>query len=69
MAHIEVYHDELLEKALKRFKRKVEKEGIIRDWKNRQYFQKPSSKRREQEKARRRKELKKIRKLERKKMY
>lgn len=69
MAHIEVYHDEILEKALKRFKRKVEKEGIIREWKKRQYFQKPSSVRHEQEKARRRKELKKIRKLERKKMY
>ncbi len=69
MANIEVYDDENLEKAIKRFKRKVEKEGIIREFKRRQYFQKPSIQRHEQEKSRRRKELKKIRKLERKKMY
>jgi len=69
LANIEVYDDENLEKAIKRFKRKVEKEGIIREFKRRQYFQKPSIQRHEQEKARRRKELKKIRKLERKKMY
>ena len=48
MANIEVYHDEDLEKALKRFKRKVEKEGIIREWKKRQYFKKPSIVRHEQ---------------------
>ncbi len=69
MAHIDVYSDEILEKALKRFKKQVEKEGIIREWKKRQYFQKPSSKRHEQKKANKRKELKNIRKLERKKMY
>ncbi len=69
MANIEVYDDENLEKALKRFKRKVEKEGIIREFKNRQYFQKPSAKRHEQKKNRRRKELKNLRKLERRKMY
>lgn len=69
MAHIDVYDDENLEKAIKRFKRKVEKEGIIREFKRRQYFEKPSAKRHEQEKARQRKELKKIRKLERRKQY
>ncbi len=69
MANIEVYDDENLEKALKRFKRKVEKEGIIREFKKRQYFQKPSAKRHEQNKTRRRKVLKNLRKLERRKMY
>lgn len=69
MAHIDVYDDENLEKAIKRFKRKVEKEGIIREFKRRQYFEKPSVKKHEQNKARKRKEQKKIRKLERKKMY
>ena len=69
MAYVEVYNDEPLEKALKRFKRKVEKEGIIREFKNRQYYQKPSSKRHEQEKSRQRKELKKLRKLERRNAY
>ncbi len=69
MAHIDIYQDEMLEKALKRFKKQVEKEGIIREWKKRQYFQKPSAQRHEQKKSNRRKELKNIRKLERKKMY
>ncbi len=69
MAHIEIYDDEPLEKALKRFKRKVEKEGIIREFKKRQYYQKPSAKRHEQEKSRQRKELKKLRKLDRRKLY
>ena len=69
MAQIDVYDNEPLEKALRRFKRKVEKEGIIREFKKRQYFQKPSAKRREQEKARRRKELRKIRKIERRNMH
>lgn len=69
MANIEVYQNEDLEKALKRFKRKVEKEGIIREWKNKQYFQKPSLQRHEQQIARKRKELKKIRKLEKKNQY
>lgn len=69
MAHIEVYDDENLEKAIKRFKRKVEKEGIIREYKKRQYFVKPSIKKHEQDKARIRKELKKIRKQERRKQY
>lgn len=69
MAHIDVYDDENLEKAIKRFKRKVEKEGIIREFKKRQYFEKPSAKKHEANKARKRKELKKIRKLERRKQY
>lgn len=69
MANIEVYDDENLEKAIKRFKRKVEKEGIIREFKRRQYFEKPSTKKHEQNKARKRKEQKKLRKLERRKLY
>ncbi|MBI9097482.1 MAG: 30S ribosomal protein S21 [Spirochaetaceae bacterium] len=69
MANIEVYDDENLEKAIKRFKNKVEKEGIIREFKKRQYFLKPSAKKHEQNKSRRRKELKNIRKQERRKMY
>ncbi|MBI9097112.1 MAG: 30S ribosomal protein S21 [Spirochaetaceae bacterium] len=69
MAHIDVYHDEDLEKAIKRFKRKVEKEGIIREFKKRQYFRKPSILKHEQKKERVRKELKKIRKIEKRNMY
>ena len=43
MAHIIVDENEILEKAIKRFKRMVEKEGIIREFKKREYFEKPST--------------------------
>ena len=43
MAHIIVDDNEMLEKAIKRFKRLVEKEGINREFKKREYFEKPST--------------------------
>ena len=43
MATINVDDTENLEKAIKRFKRMVEKEGIIREYKKREYFEKPSA--------------------------
>ena len=43
MATISVEETENLEKAIKRFKRMVEKEGIIREYKKREYFEKPSA--------------------------
>ena len=43
MATIMVDDSENLEKAIKRFKRMVEKEGIIREYKKREYFVKPSA--------------------------
>ena len=43
MAHITVDDNEILEKAIKRFKRMVEKEGIIREFKKREYYEKPST--------------------------
>ena len=43
MATINVDDSESLEKAIKRFKRMVEKEGIIREYKKREYFVKPSA--------------------------
>jgi len=55
--------EELLEKAIKRFKRQVEKEGIIREWKKREFFEKPSTIRNRKRKSMERKRLKKIRKL------
>ncbi len=64
-----VGEDELLEKALKRFKRMVEKEGIVREWKRREYFEKPSTVRNKKRKALERKRLKKQRKLTALKKY
>ncbi len=43
MAHIIIDDSENLEKAIKRFKRMVEKEGIIREYKKREYYEKPST--------------------------
>ncbi|MDR2467470.1 MAG: 30S ribosomal protein S21 [Spirochaetaceae bacterium] len=61
MAHINVDESEPLEKAIKRFKRMVEKEGIIREYKKREYYEKPSTVLNRKNKALRRKLLKKTR--------
>ncbi len=62
MAHILVDDSENLEKAIKRFKRMVEKEGIIREWKKREYFEKPSTIQNRKNKTIQRKLMKKNRK-------
>ena len=62
LAHIVVDDNEVLEKAIKRFKRMVEKEGIIREYKKREYFEKPSTILNRKKKAIQRKLLKKSRK-------
>ena len=43
MARINVDDNENLEKAIKRFKRMIEKEGIIREYKKREFYEKPST--------------------------
>ena len=62
IAFVEITNEEPLEKALKRFKRQVEKEGIIREWKKREFFEKPSTIKNRKKKALKRKQMKKIRK-------
>jgi small subunit ribosomal protein S21 len=62
LAHIIVDDNEMLEKAIKRFKRMVEKEGIIREYKKREYFEKPSTILNRKKKAIQRQLLKKSRK-------
>jgi len=69
IAYIRVDETEPLEKALKRFKRIVEKEGIIREWKKREYFEKPSTIKNRKRKALERKQMKKLRKLQSMKNY
>jgi len=46
MPKIELNKDDSLEKALKRFKSKVRREGIIDEMKKREYYEKPSQRRR-----------------------
>ncbi|MCK5250740.1 MAG: 30S ribosomal protein S21 [Spirochaetaceae bacterium] len=69
MAYIRISEDEPLEKAIKRFKRMVEKEGIIREYKRREYFEKPSTIKNRKKKALERKQLKKIRKAQSQNRY
>ena len=69
MARILVDDSENLEKAIKRFKRMVEKEGIIREWKKREYYEKPSTVLNRKNKALRRKLMKKTRKTRDAKAY
>jgi small subunit ribosomal protein S21 len=69
IAYIEVSEDEPLEKAIKRFKRMVEKEGIIREWKKREFFEKPSAILNRKKKALERKRLKRARKTAQMKSY
>lgn len=69
IAQIVIDEGEPLEKALKRFKRMVEKEGIIREWKKREYYEKPSTVRNRKRKAFERKLMKKQRKIQASKNY
>ena len=66
MATIKVDDSENLEKAIKRFKRMVEKEGIIREFKKREYFVKPSAINHQKKVTLERKLLNKKRKTEKK---
>ncbi|MBO4533950.1 MAG: 30S ribosomal protein S21, partial [Treponema sp.] len=52
--------------AIKRFKRMVEKEGIIREYKKREYFEKPSATLHQKKTTLERKLLNKKRKTEKK---
>jgi small subunit ribosomal protein S21 len=69
IAYIRLDEGENLEKAIKRFKRMVEKEGIIREWKKREYFEKPSTIKNRKQKSLQRKLMKKTRKLQTPKGY
>lgn len=56
MPRVEIREHESLEKALRRLKKKIEKEGIIRQLKARKHYEKPSvRKRRKMREARKKK--------------
>lgn len=46
MPRIEVRKDEPIEKALRKFKTRVRREGIIEEIKKREFYEKPSERRR-----------------------
>jgi small subunit ribosomal protein S21 len=57
---VKVKEDESFENALRRFKRKCEKSGILSELKKRQHYEKPSARRKRKMLAARKKLLKKI---------
>ena len=46
MARVEVRENEPLERALKRFKKKLEREGIMKQLRVRKHYEKPSERKR-----------------------
>lgn len=48
MIVVNVKENESIDKALKRFKKKFEKTGVLRELRSRQHFTKPSVKRRDE---------------------
>jgi small subunit ribosomal protein S21 len=60
MPLIKVREDESLENALRRFKRKCEKSGILTEIKKRQHYEKPSVKRKRKALSARKKLLKRL---------
>jgi len=66
VAYIEVNDNESLENALRRFKRKVQQEDIIKEVKKHSFFLKPGEKRRIKQALARKRLRKKMRNLQRK---
>jgi len=46
LAKIEVRKEESIDKALRKFKSKIRKEGILEEMKRREFYEKPSQRRR-----------------------
>lgn len=51
MAQVEVHDGESIESALKRFKKKIQKAGILSEIKRREHYMKPSVKRKRKSEA------------------
>ncbi len=52
MPEIEIRKGESFEGALRRFKRQLEREGTLREVRDRKYYEKPSERKRKKEKSR-----------------
>ncbi len=51
MPKVQIGENETLEKALKRLKKKIEREGILKILKARKHYEKPSEKRRRKQRS------------------
>lgn len=61
MPKIELRKGEELEKALRKFKTKLRREGVLDEVRKREFYEKPSERRRKQQEAARRREQKRRR--------
>lgn len=52
MIQVEIKKDESFESALRRFKKKIEQEGILREVRDRKHYEKPSERKRKKTKSR-----------------
>ncbi len=64
MSKVEIKKGEGLEKALRKFKTKLKREGVLDEWKRREFYEKPSQRRRKQQEAARRRERRRRREAE-----
>ncbi len=64
MAKVEVRKEESIDKALRKFKSKIRKEGILEEMKRREFYEKPSQKRRREKAQARKRELRRQRESE-----
>ena len=55
MAQVQVRDNEPLDSALKRFKKRIEETGILKEAKRHEHYEKPSDRRRRSDAARKRK--------------
>ena len=61
MANVVIGDNERFENLLKRFSRKVQQDGILAEARRREYYEKPSTKRKRKEVAKRRKSVRELR--------
>jgi small subunit ribosomal protein S21 len=69
MLIVEVKENESIETALKRFKKEVEKDGILTEEKKHRFYEKPSETRKRKASAIERKIAKKVRKMQQMNRY
>ena len=65
MPTVKVKESESFEQAMKRFKKQVEKAGILTELRRREYFDKPSVRRKKKAAAARKRALKKLKRMSR----
>jgi small subunit ribosomal protein S21 len=65
LAGVRVREGEPFERALRRFRRQVERAGILKEVRRRQHYEKPSIRKKKKALAARKRALKKLRKMSR----